>query len=186
MRVINLLFKHLLLVLFVLIFVALAAVIGFFVSEPIVIAMARVFPGIRPSAWYSILIEVIFSAFVLSGLLIGVAALATIDRAVGESKWTSLSPLLRLLAAVVGIVSGTIAGGMMAVSRYRASLPPPDPDSGGIDFAGDIIAFFQGAFIGFITILIISIVLLTIWEYRRSSLEEEVLSLSLNSPQKSE
>src|SRR5437588_3607914 len=133
MRLITLLFKHLLLVLFVLVFVAIAAVIGIFASEPIVMAMARVIPRVKPFADLSIPIGIVFFTFVLSGLLLGVGAVTTLDYGgLDASNRTYKGSLLGLLAATLAVVLGTIAGGMMTVSRYRASLPPPDPDAGGI------------------------------------------------------
>src|SRR5437868_7878978 len=108
MRLINLLFKQLILVLFVLVFVAIATVVGFFVSEPVVRAVARVFLEMKPTENYSIPIQVLFFAFVLSGLLIGVAAAATLARdGPDPSKRTDKGSLLRLLAAGLCVTSGT-------------------------------------------------------------------------------
>lgn len=172
MRLIQLLLKYLGLVLGVFVFVFGTAFIGFFVSEPIAVIIARVLPGIKPSADNSIFIEVVFYTFLLSGLLIGTATVATLDReGSGQPKRPYWSSLLRLLAAGLCATSGLIAGGMIAASRYNASRPPPDPDSGGIDFMGDAIAFCFGAFIGFILMLIISVITLALWEYRRSRIE---------------
>lgn len=160
MRIIYLLFKHLLRLLCGLVGVVVGARIGKHVTDYIYEAMVRVPGGTGQSSEDSIFIYIIFFTIVLLGLAVGVAVPVILEHGFGASKQTYLSSLLPLLGAVVGLVLGTVAGGMITESRYRAQHNSAD--------FGPLFAFAEGIVISFIVLLIISVVLLALWEYKRS------------------